>query len=47
MEKAVSRRVTMEVFAKPDRSTPSRKMFLNVNNDYSLILKSDFLDVYF
>jgi len=37
----------MKISAKPDRSTPSRKMFLNVNNDYCLILKSDFLDVYF
>jgi len=47
MEKVVSRWVIMKVFAKPDRSTPSRKMFLNVDNDYSLILRSDFLDVYF
>jgi len=38
MEKAVSRWVTMKVFAKSDRSTPSRKMFLNVNNDCSLTL---------
>jgi len=37
----------MKIFAKPDRSTPSRKMFLNVDNDYNLILRSDFLDVYF
>jgi len=47
MEKAVSGRVNMEVFAIPDRSTSSRKMFLKINNDYSLILKSDILDVYF
>jgi len=39
--------VTMKIFAEPDRSTPSRKMFLNVDNDFGLILKNDFLDVYF